>query len=462
MNVIQFPARGDKAARDRIRNSLHESLIVEASAGTGKTTELIERIKNVLAEGLTTVDRIVAVTFTHKAAGELKIRLRQRLDEGRATATDEARDRLEQALEQLEEASIGTIHGFCAQILRARPVEARVDPAFEEMTEPEAARLYDRAFRKWFAGQLDRDSPGLRRALARLASDSGSPMDTLKYAGRNLIEWRDFKTGWRREEYDRDAAVDGLLAHARRVWQDAAQCTRTSDGLFACLRPLREMLGWIDRGNVRDYDTLEAVLLRLGRDIPPSKLRKGRGAYAPGVDREQLHGDCVRLLESIAQFREASGASLACELHSEMQGLLTEYEALKQSTGKLDFLDLLLLTGDLLKRDRTVREYFQQRFTHIFVDEFQDTDPLQAAILLLLSADDPAEENWLNVAPFAGKLFVVGDPKQSIYKFRRADVVLYERIAEALRSRGVGRVALTRSFRSLKPIQQFVNCCIRR
>ena len=456
-----FSVQGDAAARRRIRHSLGESLIVEASAGTGKTTELIARIKQVLAEGFSTVDRIVAVTFTHKAAGELKIRLRQELDRGRASATDEARVRLELALEQLEEASIGTIHGFCAQILRARPVEARVDPAFEELTEQEYARLYDRAFRNWFAEQLERDSPGLRRALARLAWrdswESGPAVDQLKFAGRNLIEWRDFETLWSRDEYDRNAAVDALLAHARRVWQDASQCSRTSDPLFACLRPLRDLLAWIDRGRVRDYDTLEAVLLKLGRDMSPSKLRKGRGTYAPGIDRERLHGDCLGLLESISRFREASGASLACELRSEMQGLLKEYDSLKKGTGKLDFLDLLLFTRDVLERDRSVREYFQQRFTHIFVDEFQDTDPLQAAILLLLTAEDPSKRIGWRLTPAAGKLFVVGDPKQSIYKFRRADVVLYHRICSALETRGVGRVFLTRSYRSLRPIQQFVN-----
>src|SRR5580658_10118269 len=136
----------DAAARERIRNSLGESLIVEASAGTGKTSELVRRIVRVLASG-TQVESIVAVTFTHKAAGELKIRLREGLDQARAGCAD-ARERahLVAALERLEEAAIGTIHGFCAQILRERPVEARIDPGFEELTEPEADRLRSRAF----------------------------------------------------------------------------------------------------------------------------------------------------------------------------------------------------------------------------------------------------------------------------------------------------------------------------
>ena len=119
------PQLDDRAARERIRTSLAESLVVEASAGTGKTTELIARIVAVLANGLTTISHIVAVTFTNKAAGELKLRLRQELDRARGAAVSPAeRSNIEDALEHLEEASIGTIHSFCAQILRERPVEA--------------------------------------------------------------------------------------------------------------------------------------------------------------------------------------------------------------------------------------------------------------------------------------------------------------------------------------------------
>src|SRR6266851_7873640 len=109
------PQLDDRAARQRIRTSLAESLLVEASAGTGKTTELIARIVSVLASGVSTIDHIVAVTFTNKAAGELKLRLRQELDRARDTAGTEAeRKNIEEALEHLEEASIGTIHSFCA------------------------------------------------------------------------------------------------------------------------------------------------------------------------------------------------------------------------------------------------------------------------------------------------------------------------------------------------------------
>src|SRR5438270_12978449 len=115
----------DTDARRAIAEALDDTLVVEAAAGTGKTTELVKRILRVLATGRATMVEIIAVTFTEKAAGELKLRLREAIEQERATAGDEdARGRLEHALETLEEAHVNTIHGFCADLLRERPVEA--------------------------------------------------------------------------------------------------------------------------------------------------------------------------------------------------------------------------------------------------------------------------------------------------------------------------------------------------
>src|SRR5213596_1832768 len=119
-----------------------------------------------------------------------------------------------------------------------------------------------------------------------------------------------------------------------------------------------------------------------------------------------------------------------------MRELLDRYDEMKRARGKLDFVDLLLKVRDLLVKDRPVREYLQHQFKYIFVDEFQDTDPLQAEVLLLLAADDPGQADWRQVRPVAGKLFIVGDPKQAIYRFRRADVETYREVCELLRSRG--------------------------
>jgi ATP-dependent exoDNAse (exonuclease V) beta subunit len=463
-----IPAAGarfdDAAARERIRNSLDESLVVEAAAGTGKTSELVRRIVRVLETGRAGIDKVVAVTFTHKAAGEMKLRLRQELDRARAGAGDDAAiANLEHALEHLEEASIGTIHSFCAQILRQRPVEARVDPAFEELSEQEAARIYERAFRRWLERKLGEGAPGLRRALIRLAWrdawDTGPPVERLQEAGRKLVEWRDFPAPWRRDPFHRDKDIDLLVDAARGLAEIAAKCKKQWDNLVKALTPARAFCEAVSRAEVereRDYDTLEGLLVKLYRDLNKDK-RKGTGFFAEGVPRERVLDLREKLLAALEEFKKRSDADLAAALRQEMQDLLEIYAEMKARSGKLDFVDLLLEARELIRGNAEVRRYFQKRFTHIFVDEFQDTDPVQVEILLLLAADDPGESDWRKATPLPGKLFAVGDPKQSIYKFRRADVVLYQAVRDALAARGVGVAHLTKSFRAVRPLQECVN-----
>ena len=466
MTPTPHPQLDDSAARERIRTSLEESLLVEASAGTGKTTELVARIVNVLASGVTSIGQIVAVTFTNKAAGELKLRLRQELDRAREFAPSAAqRENVENALEHLEEASIGTIHAFCAQILRERPVEAVVDPAFQELTDQQASRIFERAFRAWFQQKLAEGAPALRRALARLAaresSDAGPPITQLQYAAWKLIEWRDHPAAWRQPPFHRSAEIDQLILQVKLVAEAAACCRKFNDNLVRSLRPAQALVTWIDRSEKattrpRDYDSLESPLIKLLRDLKRD-MKKGSGFFAESVPREQVVAARTQLIDNLDAFQAAADADLAATLRGEMWDLVESYNERKRAAGKLDFLDLLILARDLMRDKPEVRRYLQNRFTHIFIDEFQDTDPLQAEILLLLSSADAEESDWLRVTPKPGKLFVVGDPKQSVYKFRRADVVLYRAIRDALVTRGVGALQLTTSFRALEAIQHCVN-----
>src|SRR5215475_3377635 len=221
----------DQLARERIRTSLDETLIVEAAAGTGKTTELVRRVAAILRTGRATVDRIVAVTFTRKAAGELRLRLRAELDSSRNGEQFQiAMQRLEYALSRLEEAHIGTIHAFCAELLRQRPVEANIPPGFEELDEHQSTRLYNRAFDGWIQNALQDMPDGLRRALARLAINTrseadGSPLHRLRWDARQLVDWRDFPTEWRGENFDRDDAVARLLSEIIDLSRKVASCT---------------------------------------------------------------------------------------------------------------------------------------------------------------------------------------------------------------------------------------------
>jgi ATP-dependent exoDNAse (exonuclease V) beta subunit len=182
---------------------------VEASAGTGKTTALVDAITDAIASGVL-VERIAAVTFTHQAAGEMKLRVRSRLAH---VATPEALT----ALQSLDRAFIGTIHSFCAALIRQRPVEACVDAAFQELDESEARRFFGRVFRSWFTKNTD--APAIRRALARLAwrEEKGlSPLESLESAAWQLAEWRDHDSPWQRRPFDRDVAIENLVAQA---WQ---------------------------------------------------------------------------------------------------------------------------------------------------------------------------------------------------------------------------------------------------
>ncbi len=459
----------DAAARARIRDDLDATLFVEAAAGTGKTTALVGRMVSLLRSGLGTLDRIVAVTFTEKAAGEMKLRLRAEIETARSAAEAAERTHLDRALEQLELARIMTIHAFCADLLHERPIEAGVDPLFEMADEEESARLLDRAFEGWFQGVLSDPPEGVRRLLRRRARNRGEigPREQVRAAVAKLAEHRDFAAAWRRDPgFDRDAAIDAVMEELAAVAALAHQASWADDWLAKNLRNLGDFVAETRlvegvRGG-RDYDGLESDLWRLARrNSGPNKVGwtwKGSARTSFG----ELHRDDVlarrdAIKERLDELLEASEADLAARLREELRPAVRAYEALKARAGKLDFLDLLVRARDLVRSDAVVRSEFQRRFTHFFVDEFQDTDPVQAELILLLAADDPATTDWRRVAVVPGKLFIVGDPKQSIYRFRRADVMTYEAVKRQLAAGGADVLQLSTSFRALPPLQAAVN-----
>ena len=446
----------DEEARRAIAEDLDETLIVEAAAGTGKTTELVNRILSVLATGRASMGEIVAVTFTEKAAGELKLRLREKLEQDRADATDDTvRGRLELALEKLEEAHVNTIHGFCAELLRERPVEARVDPLFAVLTEPQSDRVYARAFRGWLQDVL-RDPPeGVRRALRRTSApvfgggDAGGPIDRLRSAGRSLAETRDFPSPWDRPPFDRGAEIDRLVAALHHLAALTSSPLSPRDNLYVdtdAVRRLSRQIALEQSFGQRDLDGWEARLVDLTRDRGFSRTRKGAGyKFGKDVSRTDVLATRDTLLNDLQQFRKDADADLAACLQQELAGATARYQDLKQAAGALDFTDLLARARDLIKHNAAVRAHLQRKFTRLFVDEFQDTDPIQAEILLLLAND------------VRGKLFIVGDPKQAIYRFRGTDVGTYWLVCNELEARGGRVLQLTRSYRSVPEIQRFVN-----
>ncbi|HIE93178.1 MAG TPA: ATP-dependent deoxyribonuclease subunit A [Acidobacteria bacterium] len=468
----------DAPERERIRHSLDESLLIEAAAGTGKTTELVTRIVNVLATGRARVDQMLAVTFTEKAAGELKLRLREGLEQARHDLTngaagadiDRQQPNIEHAIAHLEEAQVSTIHGFCADLLHERPVEAGVDPQFDVLADG-AGRTFSQAFDGWLQRALADPPDGVRRALRRRTAggfgdreDKQRPTERLKKAAADLSEWRDFPTAWRRETFERKVVIDQIVAHLIDFAELADRVSnRRSDRLYLDVRPALLTARAIQthddvRPRRRDYDGIEASLVELAANRDFANPRSGSGAnYGDGITRATVLEQHRKIAEVLQNFRRVADADLAALLQAELWAPIKAYDGLKRDAGRLDFVDLLLQARDLVRDHASVRADFQRRFTHIFVDEFQDTDPLQAEILLLLAADDATQQDWRRVRPTPGKLFIVGDPKQSVYRFRRADVGVYEQVKTQLVDRGIASLALTTSFRAVPSIQRLVN-----
>lgn len=458
----------DEITRRRIREELDRSFFVEAAAGTGKTSELIHRVVASIGSGRARAEGTVILTFTRKAAGEIKLRLRQGLEQGLSLASSpETRARLEAAIARLEDARVGTIHAFAQELLRERPVEARLDPEFETLEETEALTLFRQVFQDWFQRRLSAPPPGLRRSLHREPPAYGGgrgTMDRLVDAAWQVASFRDFDAPWPTEPWDRDEALRAFLRRAELFLQHLDRAGRPRDPLVRSLEPLRRVLEWSSRAaelGTLDLDAAEARLVAATSELRYAREKRGRGGFFD--DAPSSRGDLVaerdRLLDAFEAFVARANADLVTHLRNELYEVVLAYEAKKAELGKLDFTDLLLETRDLLVERPEVLGAFQRRFDRIYVDEVQDTDPLQMEILLLLAGDDPRPESWRLVTPRPGKLFMVGDPKQSIYGFRRADLGVYQTVKAQLGARGVEALTLSRSFRSTAALQAFINHC---
>ena len=435
----------DHEARERARRDHATSFVLEAGAGTGKTTLLVDRIEALIRSGAVSLDEIAAVTFTENAATTMKLRLRERLERARvdSAAPPVERDRAEQALQVLERAQISTLHALCAAILGERPLECGVVPGFRVADEAEADLLFARAWEEWLAERLVGGDDVLLEALER-----GIPLEgegpwgergSLRGLARTLLEQRDLKP------LVADAAVDAPAWRAELLAQATtarALLPHVQDGDTLGAR-LGVLVEFAEESRVLEGPTLVAHLRRLPI-IPRNFGHKPRWSSPESL--EQARRVAAWTKEAAEKWMAALGAVLHGRLVNGLLGVTAIYERMKRELGRLDYLDLLLGARDALRGSESVRAYFRRRFRLVLIDEFQDTDPLQVEIAELLTAGVP------------GALVVVGDAKQSIYRFRRAEVSLFRRASEAAASRpGHAVLHLTQNFRSRPAVLRFVN-----
>ena len=464
--MSRLPAAPDQAIRNAIVGEIDASCFVEASAGTGKTSLLVARILSLLRRPKVRAERLVAITFTEKAAAELMGRVRDALQRAVADPASPGHATLVRALEELDRAAITTIHSFCTRLLREFPVEAGVSPGFKVIDELEAGRLFDATWEAWLAAELARSDSLLRGPLecgARLEGGGSFAGPGLKEMARVLSRNRDLSADAEGAEpptarrtrlvAEQRVALERalaetleLLGRCRKPTEDKAalKVTATLPGLRRALaaaaadpaRGQRRLLAlppWPKLGNVgKAGDWADGALVDI-RALAKAQFERDE-AFIKAV-----RGEAVR--EAALALREFGAA----------------YAAGKDRAGALDFDDLLLKARDLLRGSAAVRRELATGISHLLVDEYQDTDPLQAEIIFLLASDDAEESDWRRTRPAPGRLFLVGDPKQSIYRFRRADIAVYRQSLGRLAEAGGQQRRIEANFRTVPPLIAWVN-----
>jgi ATP-dependent helicase/nuclease subunit A len=439
----------DAEARRKIVEELDTTFFVEAGAGSGKTKSLVDRMIALLRAGRCDIRTLAAVTFTRKAAAELRGRFQVELERRVAAETGPAvRERLRDALRNLEQCTIGTIHSFCAKLLRERPVEISLDPDFVEMEEIEDRVFRDKCWNEYMV-KVRLEAEETVRALeeAGLApEDLKDALDTVAlYPEVEVVggspDIPDFAEFRRALEEFLELARGFMPRQKPEKGHDDLQkiivrCLLRQRNLgFEDHRFLMETLEFLDKDprtvwnrwpSKEDGETLKAAFARFRETVVAEALRQWR---------EFRHDRIVRFLGPAVRF----------------------YGERRREESRLNFGDLLMHAAQLLRDNPEVRRYFGRKFTHLLVDEFQDTDPIQAEVLLYLKGADPGERNWQKARIEPGALFLVGDPKQSIYRFRRADIDTYNRVKEIVTDGGGEVISLTSNFRSLPALADWNN-----
>jgi ATP-dependent helicase/nuclease subunit A len=470
----------DEAIRRLVTTDLGKTFLLEAGAGSGKTKVLVDRYVTCVLDpkrGTQSVSQVAAITFTEKAAGELRQRVREEFEKRAQAAEPSSAEaqKIDAALDGLDDAPIHTIHGFAGRLLREFPVEARIDPAFEQLDALGAEIELGRLWEEWlttFAAEDARDEP-VGEWFARLLR-AGVKLDKVR-------ELAVGKNGVFGERYDLDKVeappgepdlASGLPGLAKaleqlRVFCDTACTDQASDKGYSTAMKLVEQGARLikDRADPAapraDVDQLAATFFALPASHKPSAPGGNKGNWSAALGgKDELQTRYQAAVKAVADLSDEYAAYItALALAIAWEFTSWADDKLLQA-GRLDFADLLGRLRDLLRDDRDARRSLQARFRYLLVDEFQDTDPLQAEIVFFLCEREPQTDDWRAVTLAPGKLFVVGDPKQSIYRFRRADIAMYDRVKrkiDSLPDSDGGVEQLTQNFRTTPQIITWVN-----
>jgi ATP-dependent helicase/nuclease subunit A len=442
-------------------------VVVTAGAGTGKTRTLVARYLALLVDGLP-LRAIVAITFTKKAAREMRNRVREEVRRylERDTLAPDERERWRAIYAQLDAARIGTIHSLCAEILRHHPAEVGIDPRFDLLDEGQMALLQAQAVDAALGWATDQpaviplfegfEERTLRQMLSKLLTHRLDVADARTQLANDLWSlWQPYLVAPIRAFVD-DPAVQAGFADLAALRADGtlARAAEAGDRLVPDLRGALAQWDAVQDGQqTNDWVTVSRHLEPLRNHLK----QKGRQAnWAPARPKPIIKELQTRYDEQVKPLVK-SGIDLALDRHL-AQALvpallqlydyaLQRYEQAKRTQQALDFDDLEAQALALLQTHPDVRAYWQDQIQALLVDEFQDTNERQRDLLDVLNGD-------------AGRLFIVGDAKQSIYRFRGADVTVFRAEQAAIDAEGAG-FTLATSYRAHRDLVRSLNALLR-
>jgi exodeoxyribonuclease-5 len=477
----------DEANRSRALTDLGSTLLVEAGAGTGKTALLAGRIVMLLASGAEP-KTIAAITFTEMAASQLSVRIDdyvRRLLSGDTPPemevvlpkglSEKQRATLERARQNLDELTCTTIHGFCLRLINPYPVESGLDPGATPMDESSAELSYKTVFEEWLRERLNvEDGSGDPLAECILLD----PDEGVKYI-RSLAEFFEGHRSAKALPFEVTApsrqaflkGVDDFRTWVQRQKAKEAETSEIIDALVSLSEQYRGKgrmsFGQLWRGTHPDN---EIIFTKAGTFRSYAKKGKWRTAAKeagkPASEGDHLCQEALARYNSVSESFDRLLGEIAQELVARFaqpfESLKQRYEKEKRDAALLEFDDLLYKARDLLRNRPDVRKALAERYKHVLVDEYQDTDPLQAEILFRLCGEGDGKLPWEKCRLRPGQLFIVGDPKQSIFRFRFADINTYLRAREAIERQFPGnRLEIVANFRSVPTILDHVKTCFK-
>ena len=460
-NILEI----DKTSREKIETEIYRNFFVEAGAGSGKTFSLVQRMVAMVKGGID-VKKICAITFTKAAAGEFYNRFHRALNDElqEKRLSDEERSRVETAVQNIDLCFMGTIDSFCNTVLSEHPVEAGIPSDAAVKSEAEIKSILVREYTEIAKGKYGAQ---LKEKHDRFVSFHFNPkqiftdnITRILDTGNAELQFEKSLCGsvdvhFKSKKSELIRFLDTVESHPEYIAVPSSGDSGKYINLFN---------GYKDRAYIlkQSWDRNPAEVISVLKELENFRLAPDCGLIAEFPAFLEPHYTKSKL--TWFDFSEPIYGEL-CEMRysATMDYFASAATAISDKLrreGSLSFFDYLLYLRDMLKKDAAgsgkLIEHINSRHSCYLIDEFQDTDPLQAEVFFYLTAEKPVED-WKKCVPRQGSLFIVGDPKQSIYRFRNADVTSFLAV-KAMFENGVGEVLrLSRNYRSAKVMCEYFN-----